>query len=207
MSIPKEPRQLMINLMYLVLTAMLALNVSAEIINAFFALNKGMKNSNGIVENSNGLIKQAIDKQVKAYPNPSNQKYEGLAAKAQSISKEFEAYIASVTSELVTAAGGVDPKHDDGRPIRYKDKDARITALFPSRPGLQRQPAFQLLAPVAIVTAVHQQRTDLRLEKRHPVCFVRPGRRRSTDEQPDAEQSGEEGRATERDGEAVAVRS
>ena len=46
MSIPKEPRQLMINLMYLVLTAMLALNVSAEIINAFFSLNKGIKDSN-----------------------------------------------------------------------------------------------------------------------------------------------------------------
>ena len=38
MSIPKEPRQLMINIMYLVLTAMLALNVSAEIIIAFFII-------------------------------------------------------------------------------------------------------------------------------------------------------------------------
>ena len=45
MSIPKEPRQLMINLMYLVLTALLALNVSAEVMNAFFSLDKGLKNS------------------------------------------------------------------------------------------------------------------------------------------------------------------
>ena len=35
MSLPKEPRQKMINLMYLVLTAMLALNISVEILNAF----------------------------------------------------------------------------------------------------------------------------------------------------------------------------
>jgi hypothetical protein len=35
MALPKEPRQKMINLMYLVLTALLALNVSAEILNAF----------------------------------------------------------------------------------------------------------------------------------------------------------------------------
>ena len=35
MSIPKEPRQQIINIMYLVLTAMLALNVSAEILKAF----------------------------------------------------------------------------------------------------------------------------------------------------------------------------
>jgi len=46
MSIPKEPRQLMINLMYLVLTALLALNVSAEVMNAFFDLDKSLKNSN-----------------------------------------------------------------------------------------------------------------------------------------------------------------
>ena len=40
----------MINLMYLVLTAMLALNVSAEIINAFFMLDKGIKHTNEIVD-------------------------------------------------------------------------------------------------------------------------------------------------------------
>lgn len=58
MAIPKEPRQLMINLMYLVLTAMLALNVSAEIINAFFMLDKGIKHTNDIVDTSTeGVIK------------------------------------------------------------------------------------------------------------------------------------------------------
>ncbi len=35
MALPKEPRQKMINIMYLVLTAILALNVSAEVIEAF----------------------------------------------------------------------------------------------------------------------------------------------------------------------------
>ena len=68
MSIPKEPRQLMINLMYLVLTAMLALNVSAEIINAFFVVDKGIKKSNDIVGTANEAMINAIAKQVKAYP-------------------------------------------------------------------------------------------------------------------------------------------
>ena len=35
MALPREPRQKMINIMYLVLTAILALNVSNEVINAF----------------------------------------------------------------------------------------------------------------------------------------------------------------------------
>lgn len=62
MAIPKEPRQLMINLMYLVLTAMLALNVSAEIINAFFMLDKGIKHTNEIVDKSTAGVIEAMEK-------------------------------------------------------------------------------------------------------------------------------------------------
>jgi hypothetical protein len=49
MSLPKEPRQKMINMMYLVLTALLALNVSAEILNAFKTVNNSINTSNGVV--------------------------------------------------------------------------------------------------------------------------------------------------------------
>ena len=131
MSIPKEPRQLMINLMYLVLTAMLALNVSAEIINAFFSLNKGIKDSSVIVDGSNVNIKAGIDKQAVAYPKPENIEYQSLSKKAQDISKEFDTYITGITSDLVTAAGGLNPKYKDGRPIRYKDKDVTTNMFLP----------------------------------------------------------------------------
>jgi hypothetical protein len=53
MAIPKEPRQLMINLMYLVLTALLALNVSREVLNAFANINKSIGRSNSIVARKN----------------------------------------------------------------------------------------------------------------------------------------------------------
>jgi gliding motility-associated protein GldM len=135
MSIPKEPRQLMINLMYLVLTAMLALNVSAEIINAFYALNKGMNSSNEIVDKSNTMIKNAIETQVKAYNNAANQGYQSQALKAMEISKEFAAYIKSMTTELTTRAGGVDPHHTDGRPVRYKDKDVPTNFFITEKKG------------------------------------------------------------------------
>lgn len=132
MSIPKEPRQLMINLMYLVLTAMLALNVSAEIINAFFSLNKGIKDSNEIVTKSNTGMKEAIDKQ--AATNPKYGEFKVKADEVIRITKDFESYISGVTNELVESAGGVDPKHDDGRPVRYKDKDV-TTRLFLTEGG------------------------------------------------------------------------
>ncbi len=60
MSIPKEPRQLMINIMYLVLTALLALNVSAEIFNAFKIVDKGLIKSNQTIDQANASIIPAI---------------------------------------------------------------------------------------------------------------------------------------------------
>ena len=42
MALPREPRQKMINIMYLVLTAILALNVSNEVINAFKVVDKSL---------------------------------------------------------------------------------------------------------------------------------------------------------------------
>jgi gliding motility-associated protein GldM len=129
MSIPKEPRQLMINLMYLVLTALLALNVSAEVMNAFFALDKGIKNSNDIVDTSNGQVKGAIDEQVKAYNSAINQNYKSAAEKAIEIANGFCEYIKGQNDMLVTAAGGPDPKFADGRPRDVKNKDV-TTRIF-----------------------------------------------------------------------------
>ena len=51
MSLAKEtPRQKMIGMMYLVLTALLALNVSKDILNAFIVVNKGLENINIAIE-------------------------------------------------------------------------------------------------------------------------------------------------------------
>ncbi|HPQ98324.1 MAG TPA: hypothetical protein PK066_02260, partial [Saprospiraceae bacterium] len=61
MSIPKEPRQLMINIMYLVLTALLALNVSAEIFNAFKVVDDGLKKSNSVLDDENAVKPARID--------------------------------------------------------------------------------------------------------------------------------------------------
>lgn len=136
MSIPKEPRQLMINLMYLVLTALLALNVSAEIINAFFSLNSGIKSSNVIVSSSNEKIKGAIDKQADAYKNPINEGFRNDAVKAIEISKEFCTYMDGVTSELTEKAGGPDTEHyKDGRPKHFKDKDVTTRWFIMEKKG------------------------------------------------------------------------
>ncbi|MDR0738364.1 MAG: gliding motility protein GldM, partial [Prevotellaceae bacterium] len=48
-----SPRQKMINMMYLVLTAMLALNVSAEVLDAFVVIDKSIEHNTRIVSEKN----------------------------------------------------------------------------------------------------------------------------------------------------------
>ena len=45
-----SPRQKMINMMYLVLTALLAMNVSAEVLEAFKLVETGIENSNTVLK-------------------------------------------------------------------------------------------------------------------------------------------------------------
>ena len=48
-----SPRQKMINMMYLVLTALLALNVTKEVINAFVTINESVVLSNENIDKKN----------------------------------------------------------------------------------------------------------------------------------------------------------
>jgi gliding motility-associated protein GldM len=105
MSIPKEPRQLMINLMYLVLTAMLALNVSAEIINAFFMLDKGLEANNKIVEGSVATTIASMEETVK-----TKEQYAPLVKNSKEVNKltkEFDKYIDEIRERMVMESGGV----------------------------------------------------------------------------------------------------
>ncbi len=128
MSIPKEPRQLMINLMYLVLTALLALNVSAEVMNAFFSLDRGLKNSRDIVEKNNGSLTQAIEKAAVDYPSPQGEDYKNRAIKSNQIVNEFVAYIQVIRDNLFAKAGG-ENKKVPGQPKDIRNKDI-TTKMF-----------------------------------------------------------------------------
>lgn len=122
MSIPKEPRQLMINLMYLVLTALLALNVSAEVMNAFFSLDNGLKSSRAIVENNNATLMTNIDKQADAYKNENNEKYRQNAKQAQQVANDFVTYIDGIRQTLFDKAKGPSKK-DPTIPQDIRNKD------------------------------------------------------------------------------------
>jgi gliding motility-associated protein GldM len=114
--------------MYLVLTALLALNVSAEVMNAFFSLDKGLKNSNAIVDQTNAQILSNINKQADAYRNEKNEKFRKSAQDAERITSNFVGYVQSLWDNLFAAAGGPSSK-DPNKPKREKDKDV-TTRMF-----------------------------------------------------------------------------
>lgn len=106
MSLPKEPRQKMINLMYLVLTAMLALNVSAEIINAFKVVDNSLTTTNTVVDRSTGTIMESF--KIKLQSPESKAKAEVWMPKAESaiqLTKTLYDYIEELKTKLKVGAG------------------------------------------------------------------------------------------------------
>ncbi len=118
MALPKEPRQLMINLMYLVLTALLALNVSNEILNAFDVVNSSIIRSTG---NTDDNTKDFIQNFERELSNPSRRDKAlplyNAAMSIQEESKELTAYIETLKELVVEEAGGWDPEN----PKKAKD--------------------------------------------------------------------------------------
>ena len=65
---PETPRQKMIAMMYLVLTAMLALNVSADILKGFTLVNNGLITSIQSADDRNKYLMKSFEELNARYP-------------------------------------------------------------------------------------------------------------------------------------------
>src|SRR5829696_3631184 len=101
MALPKEPRQKMINLMYLVLTALLALNVSAEILNAFKTVDNSLDKTNGIINASTGDIMVSLEDKLNDPKTAEKAKiWFPKAQQAQKLTTELYTYIESLRDQI-----------------------------------------------------------------------------------------------------------
>src|SRR5204862_5817849 len=106
MSLPREPRQKMINLMYLVLTALLALNVSSEILNAFKTVDTSLRNSNSVIDDKNNtLFKSFADKIKNPETREKAEQWLPKAQKAKDLSDAVSSYIDNLKMTLKKEAG------------------------------------------------------------------------------------------------------
>jgi len=132
MALPKEPRQKMINLMYLVLTALLALNVSSEILNAFKVVDKSLVTSNeNITEANNTLYTSLKNKLADPVTAEKAKPWNDKAEKAKQLSTDLNDIINQYKTDLKKEAGAKMVEVEGKQVEEFKEDDLEAaTRLF-----------------------------------------------------------------------------
>ena len=109
----ETPRQKMIGMMYLVLTALLALNVSKQVIAAFVTINDKLDRSAAIIEANNEANYSSFDKKittVKAQGGDVNsvKVWQDRAYEVKDKTKEVVSYLLGECNEMIKQVEGAD---------------------------------------------------------------------------------------------------
>lgn len=117
-----SPRQKMINLMYLIFIAMLALNMSKEVLSAFGLMNEKLTESNEAATQRNETFVASLDQKATDQP----EKYEPLKEKAHQIdvlASNFNSYLEDLKGKMVA-------KLDDPTDYEIMDKGDYLDENF-----------------------------------------------------------------------------
>ncbi len=118
-----SPRQKMINMMYLVLIALLALNVSKEILKSFQLFESSFEKAQDNVERSTNALMATFNKQQKN--DPSLRPLYAKAEQVRSTTGSFMAYINKVKKDVEVGAGGrITEGHSAGEVKNSDDMEA-----------------------------------------------------------------------------------
>ncbi len=118
----QTPRQKMINLMYLVFIAMMALNMSKEVLTAFGRVNESLSETNQRTTERNDALMAGLVGKAEEQPA----KYQPLREKAAQIdelSTEFNAYVESLKADLLANI-------DDDQDYETMDKSNELDEYF-----------------------------------------------------------------------------
>ena len=128
------PRQKMINLMYLVFIAMLAMNMSKEVLSAFGLMNEKFETANKSAAETNLGMMQAIDAKA-AEAGGEFTAAAATAHKVEAATKKFYDFVGTLKAETVA---GVEP--EDGKlPYEAMDKADNIDNSWFSGDGYAKR--------------------------------------------------------------------
>jgi len=117
-----SPRQKMINLMYLVFIAMLALNMSKEVLTGFGIVNETVTSTNETFEEKNKIALEGLKK--KAIESPEQfDSIAKVAAKVSQVSNDYYTYLDGLKNEF---KGSVEDPND----YESMDKDSYVNEKF-----------------------------------------------------------------------------
>ncbi|GAB6983204.1 type IX secretion system motor protein PorM/GldM [Prevotella dentasini] len=112
-----SPRQKMINLMYVVLMAMLALNVSTEVLNGFSIVEESLNRTTGNSSKENEAIFGELEQMMQKNPQKVKEWF-AMASTVREMSDSLFNYAQELKMQIVKEADG-----EDGNPLQIKNKD------------------------------------------------------------------------------------
>lgn len=147
MSLPKEPRQKMINMMYLVLTALLALNVSSEILNAFKVVNTSITTSNKIISDKNQVTYTSFEDKIKDEQTKAKAEiWKPKADEVRKLSADMYSYIENLKLDLkkeskLKVKDGIETFSEDNldAATRLMDKNGKGKELYDKLTAFRKQ--------------------------------------------------------------------
>lgn len=113
-----SPRQKMISMMYLVLTAMLALNVSKEILDAFVTVNNGLETTGHSFDKDISQLYAKFDEKKSIDPLRVQGMWE-KAQEAKKLSKDIGLYIDQLKKMLLRETEGYKNKEEDSIHLEF----------------------------------------------------------------------------------------
>lgn len=131
-------RQQLINMMYLVLLALLALNVSAEVLEAFEKVGKGIEASIEAIHKKNDLTMAQFDAQMKNDAERARPFYK-KAQKANQYASSLYDYIDKLKKRIVKISGGIDEETGTVEDKRSLNIPAQVMITEKKGPALKKE--------------------------------------------------------------------
>ncbi|MGV3461242.1 MAG: gliding motility protein GldM [Flavobacterium sp.] len=144
------PRQKMINLMYLVFIAMLALNMSKEVLSAFGLMNEQFESSNTEAGKNNEQMHGALA--AKAAENPQFSAAKQMSDKIKVISTQFYNYVESLKKDITKT---VEREENGKLPYEAMDKGDKIDEEWFEGDGYSKRGK-------EIVAAIEKYKADMK---------------------------------------------
>ncbi|MGA6119812.1 gliding motility protein GldM [Sphingobacterium anhuiense] len=169
MALGREtPRQRMISILYLVLLALLALNVPDTILDAFKNINNSLESSRSNVNTAVQQLFSAFEStKLKEEPARAKPIYD-KAKKAQAIIGELNTYISSLKEDFTKQGGGIDPEKGDL--VKRENEDISVNMMINEKKGtILKDKINETRAKLlALLTPEEQKSVSFSLEAKDP---------------------------------------
>ena len=133
MAAANSPRQRMINLMYLVFIAMMALNMGKEVLSAFGLMNEKLEAANERYQSTNDAVFDELEKKEQEKP----EEYAEALKKARQVrdmSNDYYTYLGALKEDIMSQAGKTEAERKD---FQVMDKSDKLDEKFFKTDGLK----------------------------------------------------------------------